>query len=197
VATLALEASGRDIEVLFQHAAGNLLAGDIDGYRRLCQEGKKRYHASPHPRHAYLLARMFCLERGASVGEKEVRGWVDKALADQPDAMHHLHTLGLFEYQAGQYDEAIQAYRRSMAAWPGWPGMAANWLGLAAAYRRKGEEAEARQWLERYREDVAKVPLDARIRIHPHDRAACWLLLREAEKDRNGEDKGRAQPRGG
>jgi tetratricopeptide (TPR) repeat protein len=182
VAELALEVSGRSIEVLFQQAGWKLLTCDREGYRQVCQEALKRYEPSNDPRAPYLLARMICLEEEPAVTEGRRRGLIQKALAAAGDAPWNLSTLGLVEYRAGRYDEAIRQYQKSLARDPTWGGIVNHWVGLAAAYQKKGENAEARKWLGMYREAVAKQPLVESGSIHPHDRMACWLLLREVEQ---------------
>jgi serine/threonine protein kinase/tetratricopeptide (TPR) repeat protein len=181
LAALVLEVSGRHIEVMYQEAAWRLLSGDREGYRRLCTEMLKRYETSNEPRPPYLLARMFCLEEKPAITPERARSFIHKALAAWGDVPWNLNTLGLVEYRAGRYDEAIQQYRRSMASDPKWAGMVNNWVGLAAAYRKKGEGAEAGKWMEKYRQATAPRPLAERRDIHPHDRIACQLLLREVE----------------
>jgi serine/threonine protein kinase/tetratricopeptide (TPR) repeat protein len=181
VGALALEVSGRNIEVMFQEAAWKLYSGDREGYRQLCAEALKRYETSDDPRAPYLLARMICLEEKPAIGLGRVRGLIHKALAAWPDVPWNLTTLGLVEYRAGRHDEAIRQYRRSMAIRPNWNGMVNNWVGLAAAYHRKGDRAEARRWRDKCRQAGPMREPPERWNIHPHDRIAYWLLLREFE----------------
>jgi uncharacterized protein HemY len=92
---------------------------------------------------------------------------------------HHLHTLGLAHYRAGQFDEAIRQLHKSVAG--RWSANAANWLVLAMAHRRLGHADEAQKWFDRAVRWVDDAGVNALRSLHPHDSLAYLALRREAE----------------
>ena len=86
-----------------------------------------------------------------------------------------LNTLGAALYRAGRIDEAIARLDESVKA-SGGVGVPQDWAFLAMAHHKKGNDDEARRWLEK-------------LRSHKPDQKAgfstdlveCRILLREAE----------------
>jgi tetratricopeptide (TPR) repeat protein len=101
----------------------------------------------------------------------------EKALAGFPPQLRRtsLNTLGAALYRAGRIDEAIVRLDESVKA-SGGVGVPQDWAFLAMAHRKKGNDDEARRWLEK-------------LRSHKPDEKAgfstdvveCRILLREAE----------------
>ncbi len=70
-----------------------------------------------------------------------------KGVALEPRAGRIWVTLGVAEYRARAWDEAIHALSQSLELTDG--GSAASWLFLAMAHGQKGDRAEARDWYEK------------------------------------------------
>ncbi len=170
-------------EVWASYAPLLLLAGDTDTYRRECARvfGKLGDTTGPHT--TYLVARVCALAPGAPPGPAQVVQIAERA-ARAESVPHHLHTLGLAHYRAGQFDKAIAVLH--MANLGNWRAKAANWLVLAMAHQRLGHAAEARQLFDRAarwmdNNGQAPGPAEALRSLHPHDALACLVLRREAE----------------
>ena len=70
-----------------------------------------------------------------------------KALDLAPGEWAAWNTLGMAEYRAGAWDEAIKILSRSMDLSPG--GSPADWFFLAMACWQQGDKSKARSWYER------------------------------------------------
>jgi tetratricopeptide (TPR) repeat protein len=70
-----------------------------------------------------------------------------KALEKVPDNGIIWNTLGVAQYRAGQYREAITSLKKAMAPRKG--GDSYDWLFLAMAYGQLGEKEEARRWYDK------------------------------------------------
>ncbi len=57
------------------------------------------------------------------------------------------NTIGVAEYRAGEWDQAIKALTKSMELTSG--GTPADWLFLALAHNRRGERDQARSWYDK------------------------------------------------
>jgi serine/threonine protein kinase/tetratricopeptide (TPR) repeat protein len=196
----ALKVSGRDLEVVFQHAGWLLLTGDREGYRELCADSLKRFGETRDARTVYLLVRLCCLDV-EPVGDVERLTRLARQALDADRWAHTQHTFALVAYRAGRYDEAVTFFRRSLSYWdPPWLANVVNQLALALALHKTGQGAEARRRLEECRRWVANHPLDPDNPLHPHDRIAARLLLREAEdlfgKAEWGKDRASTAPTG-
>jgi tetratricopeptide (TPR) repeat protein len=113
---------------------------------------------------------------------------VQIAQANTPGNWYELYLLGIAQYRAGQYGQAVQRLRESLAGQPDWDGRALSYPILAMAHHRMGQAAEARQAL-----DAASKALDrwTRERYEAHDWQAwpipwwdsleCQLYYREAK----------------
>jgi tetratricopeptide (TPR) repeat protein len=180
VAAAAVEASGDDLEVVFQHAAWLLFTGDREAYRRLCSRSLERFPQARDPlRTAYVLVRMCSLDVKPAIDPERLTQLSQQAVNPAP---HHRHALGLVAYRVGRFDEAISQFQQSLAWSPPWAGNVTNWLGMALALHRSGRRDEARTWLEKAHGALAQNPVNLDSPMHPHDRIACRLLLREAEE---------------
>jgi hypothetical protein len=177
VAETLFKALGNDVEVAFQHAGWLLYTGDRRGYRRLCARSLARHGKTGDPRTAYLLARMCSLDAEPAADLDRLAALARQAVAAAPGHCHY-HTLALVDYRAGRFDQAVLHFRRARP----WTAEVLNWLGLAAALHRSGKGGEARGWLEKARQALARQPLDLDSPLHPHDRIAGRLLLREVNR---------------
>ena len=129
-----------------------IMAGDRDGYRRICNETLE------HARRSEDVATLVFANRPGILAPEAMD---DRDLSTQmaeralkcgfPDRVHWpgcmLYVLGAAHYRAGHYDEAVRSCRRSLEEYPNWQGKVLNWPVLALAYQRLGQPEEARQAL--------------------------------------------------
>ncbi len=82
---------------------------------------------------------------------------VGRALALNPDSMLATHTLGMLDYRAGRWDDAVETLTRAtqLKRNPAYPIEA---LLLAMAFHHKGEAAQAHEWVDRYMAWAANQP---------------------------------------
>jgi Flp pilus assembly protein TadD len=118
------------------------------------------------------------MARNSPVDPARTVQWANQALAGN----HHpwyFHTLGLAQYRAGQFHQALQSFTKAdIEAWR----RSVNWFGLALVHHRLGQADRARQyldkgiqWLEREGPPVSGRPA----KIHPMDWLEAQLLRRE------------------
>ncbi len=172
------ELKGR-LEVVFQLAAWQLLSGEQEAYEVTCSQSFAKYANADNARELYLLARMCSLTSRPSIEPQQLVEIASRAVERDPKAFH-VHTLGLCLLRAGEYEQAIREFETSLAK--SWLDTA-DWLGLAIASHAVGRPTEALEFLQMARQSTAQQlnDLGSRSRVHPHDRIACQLLLREAE----------------
>ena len=83
-----------------------------------------------------------------SLAEEALAGIPEQGRADA------LGTLGAALYRAGRFEEAIRRLDEGIGGQDG-QGLPQNWAFLAMAHHRLGHQAEARRWLDRFRNDQA------------------------------------------
>jgi tetratricopeptide (TPR) repeat protein len=158
-----------------------LIQGDSEGYDRFCREMLQRVPQTEDHFEAYVLVRTCTMGRQSPVDPAQAVQWAKQAVAgDQPP--WYFHALGLAQYRAAQFDEALQSFSRAnVEAW-GYRDL--NRFGMALAHHRLGHPDEARkclekgiQWLKQYGPPGAGQPAN----IHPMDWLEAHVLRREAE----------------
>src|SRR5262249_7327501 len=85
------------------------------------------------------------------------------------------NTLGTILYRAGQYKDAVAELNEAIKL-NNKGGTAADFLFLAMAHHRLGQADEARQWLDRAKQELEKNPPAIW-----SDKVESQLFLREAE----------------
>jgi hypothetical protein len=86
-----------------------LIRGDGEGYNCFCQAMIQRAAPTETPWEAYVLARTCALARKSPVDPARAVQWANQAVAGD----HHpwyFHALGLAQYRAGQFDQALQSF---------------------------------------------------------------------------------------
>ena len=73
--------------------------------------------------------------------------FAERAVEMAPQVSTYWNTLGIARYRAGDLERALVDLERSMELRTG--GNAYDWLFLAMAQQRLGNEGEARAWYER------------------------------------------------
>jgi serine/threonine protein kinase/WD40 repeat protein len=166
----------------FAYAGLFLIRGDGEGYNRFCQGMIQRAGQTKDYFEAYILARSCALARKSPVDPARTVQWANQAVASN-QAAWYFHVLGLAQYRAGQFDQALQSFTKGNAQpWKYWE---INWFGLALVHHRLGHADEARQcwdkgiqWLEREGPPSPERPAY----ILPQDWLEAQLLRREAEE---------------
>ena len=129
-----------------------MMAGDREGYRRLCRETLDRARRSEDAATLVLANRPGILAPDALDDRDLSIQMAERALkCGFPDPVHWpgcmLYVLGAAQYRAGHYDQAVRSCRRSLEEYPHWQGKVLNWPVLALAYHRLGQAEEARKAL--------------------------------------------------
>jgi serine/threonine protein kinase/tetratricopeptide (TPR) repeat protein len=166
----------------FVYACLFLIRGDTEGYNRFCQDMIQ--HAAQTEGHwdAYALARSCAMARKSPVDPARAVQWAEQAVA-RDHSPWCFHVLGLAQYRAGQFDQALQSLTKADVN--AWRYSELNWFPLALVHHRLGHPDEARQcfdkgiqWLER------KGPPSPQrsARLLPQDWLEAQLLRREAEE---------------
>jgi serine/threonine protein kinase/WD40 repeat protein/tetratricopeptide (TPR) repeat protein len=166
----------------FAYACLFLIRGDSEGYNRFCQGMIQRVAQTEDPFEAYILARSCAMARKSPVDPSRAVQWAKQAVASD---LHpwYFHALGLAQYRAGQFDQALQSFTKANdKAWTYWE---LNWFGLALVHHRLGHPDDARQcldkgiqWLERIGPPTPERPA----KLFPQDWLEAELLRREAEE---------------
>ncbi|HJZ91946.1 MAG TPA: protein kinase [Gemmataceae bacterium] len=200
-------------ELWCEFACVYLLADNLESYRTLCVRvlrtpdrvlpnpkstqtpAENESSRKTYGRIAYLAARTWSIAPKQGIDPAEAVRVAERAVAAETNAWH-LHTLGLAQYRAGEFDWALETIQKSMSTGPTWEGMACNHLALALIQHRLGRTDQARESLAkavtRIEEVVSKLPKGM---AHPlpgmadHDSLACYVLRREAEGLIRGEKK--------
>jgi tetratricopeptide (TPR) repeat protein len=114
--------------------------------------------------------------------------WCRRYVPKWPTAWN-LHVLGRAHYRAGEFEQAIEACRRSLEQEPEWPGRILNWLLLAMAGERQGNTDDARKWLTmavEWHEGLSRAGDPPRPICPPNLYVTDWLefhvLLTEAKR---------------
>jgi tetratricopeptide (TPR) repeat protein len=132
------------------HALGCLKTGDQPAYRRICAALLEKAGPKPAPALANDLAWVCALGPDALADYARPLALAELAVGQAaPAGKHHaLNTLGALLYRAGRYREAVGRLEEGLQAARG-QGVAQDWVFLAMAHHRLGEEAEARGSLAR------------------------------------------------
>jgi tetratricopeptide (TPR) repeat protein len=166
----------------FAYACLFLIRGDSEGYNRFCQGMIRRAGQTKDHFEAFVLARTCAMARKSPVDPPRAVEWAKQAIAGAQPAWY-FHALGLAQYRAGQFDQALQSFAKANVQT--WAHRELNWFGLALVHHRLGHADDARQcldrgiqWLEREGPPGPRRPA----KIHPMDWVEAHVLRREAEE---------------
>jgi serine/threonine protein kinase/Flp pilus assembly protein TadD/thiol-disulfide isomerase/thioredoxin len=169
-------------EDTFAYACLFLIRGDSEGYNRFCQGMIQRAAKTEDAYEVYVLARSCAMARESPVDPTRAVRWAKQAVSSDSLAWY-IHVLGLAQYRAGQFDQALQSFEESKVKRWNYSGL--NWFGLALVHHRLGHPDEARrcldegiQWLEREGPPSAERPT----KLQAQDWIEAQLLRREAEE---------------
>ena len=169
-------------EDAFNYACLFLIRGDNEGYNRFCQRMIQRAAQTKDPYEAYTLARSCAMACKGPVDPARAVQWAKQSVANEHNAWDY-HVLGLAQYRAGQFDQALQSFTKaSVKSWRFWE---LNWFGLALLHHRLGHPNEARQCLDKgiqWMERKCPPSPGRRAELLPQDWLEAQLLRREAEE---------------
>jgi WD40 repeat protein/tetratricopeptide (TPR) repeat protein len=178
-----------DLERACEYAGVLLLQDDQKGYRQVCRRVRQRLGRTEGFDELYLLARILALAPQEDNEPAQALALLEKAGAIHSREAWHRHTLAVAYYRAGRLVPAVELAEKSLQDDPAWDGHIVNWLLLAMARQRQGQEAEARRRLDRavqWIEQAHKAnPAGAtgRLPVPPwNDHLEVLLLRREAEQ---------------
>jgi serine/threonine protein kinase/WD40 repeat protein/tetratricopeptide (TPR) repeat protein len=169
-------------EEAFSYACVFLLRGDSEGYTRFCQGMIQRAAKTNDTHEAYILARTCAMARKSQVDPARAVEWANQAVAcgHQP---WEFHVLGLAQYRAGQFNQALQSFTKSNVK--SWADRELNWFGLALVHHSLGHPDAARECLDkgtRWLKGVGPPSPERPGKLFPQDWLEAELLRREAEE---------------
>jgi serine/threonine-protein kinase len=173
-----------DGEPWFEYAAVQLLVGNRDGYRKTC---RSMLHAGQQRKlRPYLVARACTLASGSVADMALVSQLSTRELNDNAGAFWSLAQQGALCCRTKQYKDALPLLQKSLRAQPKPGAEILNWLWLALAQHRLGEDDEARSWLKKaatWLDAVgSQMPRNAgELALHYHNWLEAHVLRREAE----------------
>jgi serine/threonine-protein kinase len=173
-------------ETWFEHAALQLLAGDLDEYRRSCSSMMAHRPNTPGVR-SYHVARACTLAPGAAGDTLKATQLSAGELGRSPAVFWSLTEQAALLHRAGRSPEALPLLERSLAADVRPGTQVVTWLWLSLAHEDLGRRDEARQWLDRAGRwldqlgDQMPADADARLGLHFHNWLEAHALRREAE----------------
>ena len=140
-------------ESVFEYASTLLLTGDQQGYQRVSAELAASLGKSHDSWSAFVVARTCGLGPTTDEPTKQI---VERALWRLQEGREPwvLHVVGLNQYRARQYEEAIETLEKSIAGDWGWPHNkgaedALNWILLAMCHFQLGKEEKAQEYFDK------------------------------------------------
>jgi tetratricopeptide (TPR) repeat protein len=170
-------------DTTFQYAGILMLAGDRQQFRDYCSRLTSLVDEPHDSFTAFQLAHSCGIAAENDVPLEKLVEWAKKGVTENKNAWE-LHVLGLAQYRAGQFDEAIQSLETSNAG--NWPPLAKvqNDLVLAMAHHWQGNHENAEQFLHQAKAAIDKArPLqaDEPVAVAVPDWIGIEVLRREAE----------------
>jgi tetratricopeptide (TPR) repeat protein len=128
-----------------------LQRGDRDGYRACCRNFIERHSASNNRLILNNAAWLSVFDPVAQAEAQRALPLIDKAIAQArttgaPDR-NFLHTRGCVLYRLGRHDDAVTQLT-DLINEPGYTATAQDWLFLAMAHQQRGQDEQARKFLD-------------------------------------------------
>jgi serine/threonine-protein kinase len=133
-------------DLWFEFAAAQLLAKDLQGYRKTCAYMLARCQSAPMMR-PYHVVRACTLAPDSVEDASRPSRLAGEELSRNKDTFWSLTEQGALKVRDKRFEEAIPLLEGSLRI-DARPGRAVlNWLWLALAYQKSGQIDEARRWL--------------------------------------------------
>ena len=179
-------------ESWFEYAAVQLLAGDVQGYRRACSFMLEQSLTNRRIR-PYHAARACTLASGIDEKANLLRAATLAAdeLQNHAGEFWSLTERGALAHRTGRSHEAVPLLERSLQA-ENKPGVAVlNWLWLALVHRQLGQLDQANRWLSTAEKWLDRqgdsMPSDAKDKgLHLHNWLEAHVLHRQTGESRTG-----------
>jgi tetratricopeptide (TPR) repeat protein len=151
----ALQLEPDDLQVRHGQILLLLAAGDTPGLRSACSTLLEKLDTTTDSPRANLVVWCCLLGSEANVDCGALVRLAELALggAAKADKGARLRTLGAALYRAGQFEEAIQRLGEGIQI-RGGKSVPQDWSFLALAHHRLGDYADARRWLDKFRDYV-------------------------------------------
>ncbi len=166
----------------FTYACLFLIREDNEGHDRFCQGMIQRAADSKDSWEAYVLARSCAMARKSPVDPARAVQWANQAIASSHKPWE-FHVLGLAQYRAGQFDQALQSFTKANVS--RWRYSGLNWFPLALVHHRLGHPDEAQQCLDKgihWLEREGPPSPGRQAWLLPQDWIEAQVLRREAEE---------------
>jgi Flp pilus assembly protein TadD len=131
---------------------------------------REHFHGITVPAFAIDLVRASVLVPGGDADLTLLLELAENAVTCEPGVPHYLYVLGLAQYRAGHYEQAVRRLRESLTSSMDWSPKALNYPVLAMAHHRLGQGALARQAL-----DQASQAIDQWIRDRYQSQKGHWV----------------------
>jgi WD40 repeat protein/Flp pilus assembly protein TadD len=143
----AIECGG-DSSCWVAHALLRLPLGDIEGYRKACEQMREKFEEADDPDTANAVA-MACDGAPHAVADLSypVR-LAERAAASDPKNPTYLETLGASLFRAGRFEEALERLDEAARLGQDLQDAACNWIFRGMAHHHLGHTKEAREWLD-------------------------------------------------
>jgi tetratricopeptide (TPR) repeat protein len=133
--------------IMYYLALVRLLAGDDQGYQELCDRIVRDANRRDTPLAAGALSRTLSIGSATTTDTAAAIRLAENAAAAEPKVSWHGYSLGVAQYRAGQFEEAIRSLEKSLSVDPAWLGRCQTFSVLAMACQKLDRHKEARDWL--------------------------------------------------
>jgi len=167
-----------------------LKLGQADRYRELCHAMLEQFDESTSMSSKYTPIRTCLLQSGAVDDYQpliaELRAILESKVDSTAATVAHCQTaLGIAQFRGGEHPQAIEWLEKAIEPEPlPWPLEVRSLAVLAMAYHASGDEAKARELLDRatqrYDEEAPR-PAEDDLGLSWHEWLICDLLLTEAK----------------
>ena len=146
----ASEENPDNLSLIHRLSVSLLKAGDFEAYRQKCKDILEEVRGTDNPG-AVDVIRASSLAPGILTDTDWALSLVQGTVDRDPKAAWRLYILGLTDYRANQFDQAVRHLEESINVDPMWAASFLNWPVLAMAHRRLGHAQEAQTWIQKAR----------------------------------------------
>jgi len=127
----------------YRHALLRLHLGDTTGYRRACRRMRERFERTLEEPYALELVRTVVLDSEPVADLERLVGHAERGADANRGKWYCLYILGIADYRAGHYDQAVRRLEESLKGNPATAPRALSYPVMAMAHHRRGDSAEA------------------------------------------------------